>query len=895
VLPFLPRGKGIWIRRISACENGELDTIVAKAEAARYTHVFLKIADGSDAYNLDPLTHRDRAVDLTVKLHAVGLDVWGWHNIYGDKPLFKGSPMQANYHVQEADCAVQRVKRLQAAGLRGYVIAPEGEYKRILDRAEKAAEFMEIVRQGLDNFPIGLTAWKQPSAHRSFPWETFRSRCDLDLPQVFWIGRHGEAARQLETSFKQFSQLQPRLPYIPVGPAFFEDNWRPSPEEIMAFLEKALALGVPAVTLWNWDHLGLTGDETTDNPERLDFREHWQAAADFAWREIKIATEDGRPRTVDEGRRTKDKEVAPEPTPEPEFTMEDGRRWTDEVPAPEPTPEDLTLEHLTLVEPEAEDELPEWLQFLNTPETETPFEPEPAEAELDFTVEVEDEDDLPEWLQFLNESQPPTETTAPSLAETELASPADQETEEELPDWLQFTGQPKPELPFEASHSELTPEPEPLLPEEPISEASKLEETEPPQPELAPIPAEPPLEPALTVTTEALPEVSQPEEAEPPQPDLTPAPAEPPLEPALTVTAEALPEVSQPEEAEPPQPELTPAPAEPALEPALAVTAEALPEVSQSEEAELPQPDLTPAPAEPPFEPALAVTAEALPEFSQPEEAEIPQPDLTPTPAESPFEPAFAVTAEALPEVSQPEEAEPPQPDLTPAPAESTFEPAFAVTVEGLPEVSQPEEAELPQPDLTPTPSESPFESAFAVTAEALPEVSQPEEVEPSQTTSVPVPAATKEPKPIFFTAPAPPASTGGARLPKRAIARVASTGSPIPRDDTVSQFFDALRNGEPELAVTFYGPGFVHVNRDRVEHDPTTLAEFYTELLGQIEGPELAWSTIPLSRAIVNVKWNTLTLAGKPVHGTDTFHLNPAGQIVYHHTSFRIENGVTP
>ena len=663
-----------------------------------------------------------------------------------------------------AQIEVRRIDERAVAFFGGDFESPQSRFsKRILDRAEKAAEFMEIIRQGLDDFPIGLSAWKQPSAHRSFPWEAFRSRCDLDLPQVFWIGRHGEAARQLETSYKQFSVLQPRRPYLPAGPAFFEDNWRPSPEEIIAFLEKAQALGVPAASLWNWDYLGLTGEETDDNPERLDFREHWQAAADFGW---SVKTTDDRQRGTEEEtviRPTPEPEAMsaptivrqPEPTPEPEVAVAPTIiRWPEPISEPEAAPEpDLDFELELLVEPEAEDELPEWLQFLNSPETQ--IEPEPAEAELDFAIEIEAEDDLPEWLQFLNESQPPTESSAPSPAETELVSPADQETEEELeelPDWLQFTSQPKPELPFETSlsPSEPTSEPEPFT-AEPISEASKPEETEPPQPELTPIPSEPPSEPAL------------------------------------------------------------------------------------------------------------------------------------------------AVTAESLLEVSQPEEAEPPQPDLTPSPAESPFEPAFAVTAEALPEVSPPEEVEPAQPDLTPTPAESPFEPTFVVTTEALPEISKPQELEPSQSASIPEPAATKEPKPIFFTAPAPPTSTRGSHLPKRAAARVAPTSALIPRDDTVSQFFDALRNGEPELAVTFYGAGFVHVNRDRVEHNPTTLAGFYTALLEQIDGPELAWSTIPMARAIVNVKWNTLNQAGKPVHGTDTFHLNPAGQIVYHHTSFRIENGVTP
>ena len=36
------------------------------------------------------------------------------------------------------------------------------------------------------------------------------------------------------------AELEPRLPCLPVGPAFAEEHWRPTPQEIAAFFEKRL-------------------------------------------------------------------------------------------------------------------------------------------------------------------------------------------------------------------------------------------------------------------------------------------------------------------------------------------------------------------------------------------------------------------------------------------------------------------------------------------------------------------------------------------------------------------------------------------------------------------------------------------------------------------------------
>jgi hypothetical protein len=276
VFPDSLRGKGVWIRRIAACEGGDPEAIVARALATGFSHLFLKVADGAEPYNVDPAAHFDAALELTDRLRSAGVAVWGWHTLYGDKPRFKGA-FQEDYHLLEAACARQRLEQLVPAGMQGYALNPEGDYQRIPGRLHKATAFMEAVRAApeLERLPIGLSARKFPAVHHGFPWRAFRDQCDVDLPPVFWIGKRGQGPTQLEESLHQFNQLDPRLPYAPVGPGFCEEDWCPAPEELAAFFEKGLALGLPGASLWSWDDLNAAGEEAAGR----DLRQYWQVLA----------------------------------------------------------------------------------------------------------------------------------------------------------------------------------------------------------------------------------------------------------------------------------------------------------------------------------------------------------------------------------------------------------------------------------------------------------------------------------------------------------------------------------------------------------------------------------------------------------------------------------------
>ena len=252
-------GKGWFIWQLSRCEGGDPQAIAIKAKDAGCTHVLIKIAERNYAFGFDQFK-RDLVPPVTAALRAQGIQVWGWHYVYGDQPL------------KEAEVAVTRTREL---GLDGYVIDAEIEYKHPT-KAAAARQYMTALRKGLPDTPIALSSFRYPSLHPQLPWPAFLDQCDYAMPQVYWERNHNPA-QQLERSVAEFSD--PKLvgavrPVIPTGSAYGVGSWRATASDIEAFLRTAIELKLPAVNLYSWDYAAQPAH-----------RELWEAASRVAWPE----------------------------------------------------------------------------------------------------------------------------------------------------------------------------------------------------------------------------------------------------------------------------------------------------------------------------------------------------------------------------------------------------------------------------------------------------------------------------------------------------------------------------------------------------------------------------------------------------------------------------------
>lgn len=226
-------GKGIFIWKIKNCEGGDVGAIADLAVEAGLSHVVIKIADGAYAYNYDWRERVDFVPPLVDELRGRGISPWGWHYVRG------------NAASAEARKAVERVRELN---LDGYVIDAEGEYK---GRYEAANTFMGILRRELPNTPIALASYRYPSMHPTIPWRNFLSRCDLNMPQVYWQGASNPKL-QLQRCFEEFDSMNNRLPVVPIGAAYKEHGWKPAAREVIGFMDEAKRLKMKAANFWEW-------------------------------------------------------------------------------------------------------------------------------------------------------------------------------------------------------------------------------------------------------------------------------------------------------------------------------------------------------------------------------------------------------------------------------------------------------------------------------------------------------------------------------------------------------------------------------------------------------------------------------------------------------------------
>jgi hypothetical protein len=248
-------GKGCFIWRVKDCEAGDPNAIASVATEANFSHVLVKIADGTFTYNFDWDQNVDLVLPVAQALKAHEIQVWGWHYVYGESP------------VGEARKAIQRIEELN---LDGYVIDAEAHYKDP-EKKDAARRFMRELRRNLPNFPIALTSYRFPSYHPQLPWREFLEKCDLNLPQIYWEFSHNPEI-QLARSLREFQDLTPFRPVIPVGPAYRRGNWLPSPTEITNFMETARTLNLKAANFWEWSRVR--------KPELADL---WETIRDFPW------------------------------------------------------------------------------------------------------------------------------------------------------------------------------------------------------------------------------------------------------------------------------------------------------------------------------------------------------------------------------------------------------------------------------------------------------------------------------------------------------------------------------------------------------------------------------------------------------------------------------------
>ncbi len=247
-------GKGFFIWKIPSCEGGNPEAIAQTAHLAGLSHVLIKIADGAWPMNIDRTNNLDLVPPVAEALRKRGIQVWGWHYVYGNDPT------------AEANIAIRRIEQLD---LDGYVIDAEVEYKQPgKDRA--AQRFIARLREGLPSLPMALSSYRFPSYHPQLPWRAFLEGVDYNMPQVYWEKAHNPEA-QLRRCLREMQGLTPFRPVIPTGPAYKSGGWAPTTQDVLEFLNTAKSFSLSAANFFSWD----------DCRRRLP--ELWEVIGRYSW------------------------------------------------------------------------------------------------------------------------------------------------------------------------------------------------------------------------------------------------------------------------------------------------------------------------------------------------------------------------------------------------------------------------------------------------------------------------------------------------------------------------------------------------------------------------------------------------------------------------------------
>jgi hypothetical protein len=246
-------GKGFFIWKVSNCEGGDPEKIALTAYKSGLTHVLVKIANGIYDYNYDAVLKKDLVAPLAHALAKYNIKTWGWHYVFGNLPK------------EEAKTAIRQIQKIP---LDGYIIDAEAEYK---GKYTPCRIFMSELRNALPTFQMALSSFRYPKFHNDLPWTDFLSKCEINMPQVYWEQAQNPG-EQLERCVNEFKTIvTPFNPIIPTGSAYGANNWYPKPAEITEFLNKAVSMGLTGVNFWSWDYC------------RRSLPDLWDTIAAFNW------------------------------------------------------------------------------------------------------------------------------------------------------------------------------------------------------------------------------------------------------------------------------------------------------------------------------------------------------------------------------------------------------------------------------------------------------------------------------------------------------------------------------------------------------------------------------------------------------------------------------------
>ena len=238
--PIVPLGKGMWLYQLSMSEGGNANKVVAKAKAAGLTHLYTRLGSSKKGFYAQDELNR-----LLPVAHANGLKVIGWDFVYLTDPIADAVRSKAEIDYTTPDG--HRIDAFSAdieTGSEGVNLTAEGA-------AAYGAKLRELAGP---SYPLIATV-PRPSPKRSFPFAEATAAFDAIAPMVYWQNR--DPATDVAGAIDYLAQFN--KPILPIGQAYNGGpeggpDRDPPKEQLVAFMNTAMAKGALGVSFWVWNH-----------------------------------------------------------------------------------------------------------------------------------------------------------------------------------------------------------------------------------------------------------------------------------------------------------------------------------------------------------------------------------------------------------------------------------------------------------------------------------------------------------------------------------------------------------------------------------------------------------------------------------------------------------------
>jgi hypothetical protein len=224
-------GTGMWIWYVSKSNGGDLASIIAQAQAAGVSTLFIKSSDGSANY------WSQFSPGVVQALHAAGLKVCAWQYVYGTHPD------------GEAALGVQAAQ----SGADCLVIDAESEYEGNYSAAQT---YLADLRASLgSSYPIGLASFPYVDYHERLPYSVFLGPggAQFNLPQMYWRAIGTSVDNAFSHTYHE-NRLYSR-PILPLGQTY----GGASAADIFRFRQLAFAYASTGVSFWDWQETTAAG------------------------------------------------------------------------------------------------------------------------------------------------------------------------------------------------------------------------------------------------------------------------------------------------------------------------------------------------------------------------------------------------------------------------------------------------------------------------------------------------------------------------------------------------------------------------------------------------------------------------------------------------------------